>query len=275
MAEETGDPFYEWDNDAADPIPEVLRPYARRRYIKVNSLKISYGEYWRLSPGPITFIFVAIARALGIRMHLASGIPYPDELVHIERNEMSLRADEQMMPQHRACTDLGFTHGFWYTVPLLGDQEGYAAVLLGPDSETVAHVIYSRVTTNEVTEEKAATVFVSRFDDGQLWGTTDQKRELDSPPNFIGSYNPRVSVKKLFDTHRDRVAKRRESSVSRIARDGLHQFVIDLSQEETDFHLKRGVYEFLDRDEFEELLEAKLAELGGTFAQERNDDGQG
>ncbi len=265
MSDDTNDTFYEWDDGNDDrpadpPIPDALKPYAGRRYIKVNSTKLSFAEYWRMSPGIVSFIIVSALKALRVRISLAEGIPYPDELLVMERIHIPPYALEKMAPIYDACLGLGFDEGFWYTIPSLGRQEGYGAAMRSADGEVAASILYSQTSTDAGLEVVSGLGFHTRFSDDRLYATANIKEQLSAPPNCIGFAMPKGNPQQVLEKHRHRIGNMSRTPIERIQANGLHGYILRINQEEADYHLARGVYEFLSRPEFEVLLEEKLAE---------------
>lgn len=118
MSDDNGEPFYEWDDDAAPEggadVEDILAPYRGKRYIKVDSARLTYGEYWRMSPAIFVWAIMVVLKTAGIRVPLASGIPYPDEIIYLERSDLSLSGGENLIPLLDTIERMEFQEGFIY-----------------------------------------------------------------------------------------------------------------------------------------------------------------
>src|SRR5262249_47807489 len=115
------------------------------RYYKLDGGKLSYSEYWRLSPDPLTFLIVAVRKLFFFPMQFRFGIPRSDVLQTVEEEDLPRDIARNMRAMIRGFTDEDFRLAFYYTTPTLErHRRGFAASMLSDDGLTAGLVIAAR-----------------------------------------------------------------------------------------------------------------------------------
>src|SRR3954470_1449168 len=114
-----------WAN--ANPLRGILRsnmfrqprwptPQTMNRYYKLDSRKVTFGEYWNIVRSPMVII-PWIAKLLGIPMKFSSGMPDFDSVRQLEvpEAEFSERARQKLQPLLDKCLAMGFHSPRFFT----------------------------------------------------------------------------------------------------------------------------------------------------------------
>ncbi|HYG77158.1 MAG TPA: hypothetical protein VEK08_19295 [Planctomycetota bacterium] len=220
-----------------------------RQYYKTDITRLTFGELWRLAPGP-AFLFAAVIKILNIKLAVPNATCRVDKLIILEPATMSKVVRPDTWKRIEECHALGFNFEFWYTVPLIGG-EGYGAVLSSPDRRTIAHVIYSR-TVADLIQELTIHCFQSRARDGSPITTGAKKQQMMPTPGEHVIYRPGFSVAQTWDEHKDFLNRLAAQTVP-MDRAAIEQFLVDVSNRDVDFNIERGVYVPMTEAEVREL----------------------
>jgi hypothetical protein len=205
-------------------------------YLKLDSTKVTYGEYWRWKPGA-TFLILAISKLLG--MHFPANLLVPARATVIPIDPMTQPRDLVAMLElpMRACQEKGFEASLYYTVPMLGNVVGMGAAMLRRDGRTVALVLAGQ-SRNGVNREVHLGL-MTRLRNGRILGTGD-KGSLFRPASIMESVRlPGKSYAQLLDAHDARVSARR---VDVAAPGDIQELIRQIEQVQIDENVARGVY---------------------------------
>lgn len=209
-------------------------------YYKINSGRLSFGEYWRMSPNPVVFLIAAGAKLFG-GLPMNFSIPRVDTLHTIDWEDMPPRAGKRMEPSIDTYESLGYKYGFCYEMPILElDRFFGACTLLGEDGLRFAMVVYV-----ETPEEKRLTLgIVTEFTDGNYGVTTTAKKELEPEPNHRVHRHLSATAEELHQLHEQHLEEWRNDGLEPVKQswDRLPQVILAAEQATVDFHASRGVF---------------------------------
>lgn len=224
------------------------------KYYKVHGGRLSFAEYWRMSPDPFTFLLCAGMKLFG-GMPFNFSIPRIGELHYLDEADLLRAAAKKMRGPIKRLQDAGFTLKFHFESPVLEDHRlGVAAVLLADDRQTYALVMYARDRGNEQTHVSC----VSRFADGGRCVATTQKKAMKPDPESRVARYPGAAADDLYDRHRDdlRAWEDEGHRVERLDDAALAAVVLEAEQRHVDFHAARGVYVPMTRAEINRIRAA-------------------
>ncbi|HSY16867.1 MAG TPA: hypothetical protein VK815_00970 [Candidatus Acidoferrales bacterium] len=174
------------------------------KYYKTDSRKISYVEYWHISPR--SFWFAWLNKLIGRQMNLIRGMPEPRPLTERIVSADAVPADILHRLNH-GVSDLraaGFDQ-FWYytTKGSLTGGVGFGVEGLHTSRRILAKAIYVHFKNRE----RFLIALTSGFRDGTVFSTTNKKRDFTPPPNHLVLRKLGADARTLLDLHQRKVTK--------------------------------------------------------------------
>ena len=222
------------------------------QYYKINSRKVTYAEYWRLSPG-LGFFVAAIAKLFHQPINFKSGVPRIDSLVRMDSETFSGGINSLMDEKVSECLAQGLQLKFYYTIPMLGQSAGYAAAFLSLDGLITAQVMFSQSKNANTTVQVTALSLMTRLISGRYLAAGDQPKRFVSPPWVEAVSMPGRKTSEILLSHRERVSSCSADKPVPIAESELEKFIIDVNNRSVDFNVQRGVYVLMNEDEVREM----------------------
>jgi hypothetical protein len=223
------------------------------RYYKVDGQKLSYPEYWRMSPEPLSFLIAALRKLLRIPVEFRFSIPRVDSLDLLDPAEIPARVKKKWRAMIGECEDQGLQVQFYYTLPVLEDtRESYAVTLLSDDGLVATNVTYAGTPSIE----KTAFSCLSKLRDGHCLITSSQPKQMEPCPEDEIDRLPGRSPADLLAHHREKISSSADSDRTpvRLNESKLQQLVLQREQGHVDFHIERGVYVPMTKTERRRLL---------------------
>lgn len=174
-------------------------------WYKPDHRALSYAELWRISSKPGPFMVGAVKKALGIAISGPVTFKALEPIIVQREDQLGADAAKRLQPLVAECVGHDFELAFYGTGEHRGGQ-GFAAHLWKRDGTTWALVFSSVVRVQTITRESLVCQLVSHLDDETILTTSNRRRQLDAPPNYIGCYLHGASVSDLVRRHSDRVA---------------------------------------------------------------------
>jgi hypothetical protein len=224
-------------------------------YYKVHGGRLSFTEYWRMSPDPFTFLIASVAKLFG-GFPMNFSIPRPEELTYVDWDDVPPVARKQFRHPVEELEGVGFELAFCYELPLLEkDRMGAACALLGPEGKTFATVVYCQ---DKATKQRETSV-VSRFDDDTFGVTTTAKKQLKPLPTHLSERYPGAPADELYDKHIDHLKDWTADGrrIQKITRKTLPEVILEGEQATIDFHIERGVFVPMTRAEIRKIRAAQ------------------
>ena len=196
--------------------------------------------------------------------------PLPQDMAQGRPDTLDI-VDQQQIPAHvRRHTDpiiaqlesLGFIHTFYYTVPVLGPQEGYVSACLGRDSRMVAAATYVRQRTAVVEMEQLYCALATQLNDGRIISTSNIMPTLNTPPNVEAVKLPGQAPEAVVSQHKQRIDQLQPAEIRPITTPNeLAAFSLRMNQVEIDDFIQRGLYTLMSDAEVTAMRTQSL----GTF----------
>jgi len=209
-----------------------------QRYI-VDSRKLGYAEYWRLSSSFGGFAIAALCKLFGKRLDFKSVIQRLDHLIPIDAVKVQELALQPLQENIQALNAAGMELKFYYTIPPAGQTDGCAAVLLSPDCKVLAQVLHVYSTRPGISRSETVLGCTSWKVDGNILASTNRKQKFNVSPALETARFLNVSPGELYERHRARIEN---TPVQTLDAAKLDRFVLDLAHREIDFNVARGVY---------------------------------
>ncbi len=221
-------------------------------FYKTRMNRLTFGELWRMSPDPLTFLIASGMKMFGKLPDGDLGVCRLDSLERLDESEVPDHVHESWSKWVDACEAEGIGLEFYYTVPVVGhDVEAYAAAMLGDGGQVAAQALYAR----QKHVEKAVLALFSRLGDGRQLMTSSKRREMEIPPGIEVVRLPRGTPSAVVARHLERV--RSIGGATPIRPEHLERLILEFTNRETDFHIERGVYVPMSEDEVASIRVAK------------------
>lgn len=238
------------------------------KYYRLDSRKLSYGEYWNMTCSWKVIIPWA-AKLLGIPMKLGSGMPHFESVRELEVAEadFSEQAREQLQSLLDTCLAMGFRapRYFTYETMLRTTRISFIALLHG--SGATVRLMHSQSSLGTIAKEKIAVVLLSELRDGTYFYTCDQRPQFRSAPGILA--NPLVGARpeQLLEAHLQKLAEFQAGNPAKPV-DSAEQLddAWDRSENRSrEFGMQRGIYVWMTPEEVaaeQQALTAATAQAG-------------
>jgi len=219
-------------------------------FYRVDGAKLTYAEYWRMSPGVMAFAIASGMKFFGFPFQFRFAIPRPDRLFLVNLDELPGPARRAMGRAIRSAEDEGlrlvFCHRLAVPEP---DRVGAAALMLDPRNVSGLMIIYGQ--QNRVQQLQVACL--SRFPDGTYATTTTMKKTMEPMPDQDIERYPGEDAGGLYRRHVEHVQRMAERGMIPIPFDPnrLEQFVLEREVQYVDFHAHRGVFVPMTEEELD------------------------
>ena len=225
------------------------------KYYRVHGGKVSFAEYWRMSPNTLTFGIAAIAKLFG-GLPMNFSIPRPSELHVVDWDDVPKAARKAMRTPIEELESAGLMFQFCHQLPVLERTRlGIGVVLLSPDGKTFATVNHAADANANLKETQVSCV--SRFVDEGFGCTTSAKKQFKPIPEDITFRHLDMPADELYERHLDYLAGWEDDGrkVRRFNSETVHDVMLEGEQRHVDFHVERGVYVPMTKAEIRRIRE--------------------
>jgi hypothetical protein len=230
-------------------------------YYTVDSTKIGYGEYWRLSNRSlIAFTFCALKKLFRSRIDFHTAVPRFDHVTKMDAAEMPDDLKPQMEQHLARCRQLNLAFQFYYTIPNIMLQISFGCALLSSDGRTVAQYLCVR-TLRDARKTTLSFNCCSKLKDNRMLGTVDQEKKQNSPAYMLTENMPGAASDAILKRHVERLGNLRGTSAMQLTPDMLDAFLVELNTRAVEAQLAAGVYVPLDPHKVDEMRAAREAAL--------------
>jgi hypothetical protein len=226
-------------------------------FYRIDGRRMALAEYWRLSPGVLTFATIAVRKLFQCPPRFSFAIHRPDRLLTVAFEDLPASARFGLQPAMRQLEEAGLSLVFFYRLEVPEPHRlGAAAVLRDDAGEIRALVAFSQ--ERDVKQSRVS--FASNLTDGTVAVTTAAKKTLEPVPVYRTARFPGADPLALLDRHRAHLARLAEDGLFPVKVDAgkLQATVLESEQRYVDFHIERGL--------FVPLTEEELARLRGPTA---------
>jgi hypothetical protein len=224
-------------------------------YYRVDGGKLTYGEYWRMSPDPLSFLIAAGLKLIRLPIKFNFTIPRPDQLFVVDFAELPSSARSEMKPMIRSAEKDGMQLSFCHRLAVVERHRiGAAAILLDEEEQIALTVIFGKHNQKRELQLTCCSVFA---DDTRAITTTMRKTMVPVPGNVIERY-PGASPPALLDHHRHHLERLADEGLVPLRLDAsrMPEVVLDWELSYVDYHIDRGVFVPMSEDEVDDLAEA-------------------
>ena len=239
------------------------------KYFKLDSRKVTYGEYWNIVRS-VTVLIPWTAKLLNIPMKFGSGIPCIESVRELEvpEGEFLVRARMKLQPLMDKCTQMGFHSPRFFTFESMRRDTRISFIaLLHPSGATVRlmHTLGLKV---QPPKEKVQVVLLSELRDGTFFFTSDQRKQFLSSPGIVANRLIGASAERLLESH---LQKLKDLPMSNPPKSVTSVEMLDdvwdrYEKHAREFGLQRGIYVWMTPEEVakeqEGLAEAKVMSGG-------------
>lgn len=229
------------------------------KYYKVHGGKLSFGEYWRMSPDPFTFLIAAGMKLVG-GLSFNASVPRHGELHLVEYDALPKAARKQTREAVGAFEAAGMALAFCHELDVLeANRYGVGLIFLAKDGSCFATVNYAE----EGETKKVELNVVTPFKDDTYGVTTTAKKQMKPNPEFLTDRHPDMAAEELYETHQENLNRWEDDGKKprKLTRETLPEFVLDGEQRFIDFHIDRGVFVPMSKAEVRRLREMRDAEV--------------
>jgi hypothetical protein len=225
-------------------------------FYRVDGGKLTYAEYWRMAPEPISFLIAAARKFVGLPIQFRFAVPRPDRLFLVDFAELPETARAAMRPLVHKAQAIGLRLGFYHRLALPEPHRvGAAAALLDEDASTCLYVIFGQ----DREQRQVQTTCASRLADDSLAVTTTMRKMMEPVPTSHVERHPGVDPATLYGRHQEHLEDLESRGLAplRIDPDRLADFVLEWEVRYVDFHASRGVFVPMTDEELDQLCERR------------------
>lgn len=251
-----------------DESPLATEPPRQKRYYRLNSLKVTFREYWNLTRS-WQVIIPWTAKLLRLPMTFSSGMPSFESVRELKVPEEAFPAAdrERLQPLLDLCLRMGFhSPQFHAYTTLRGETHTSFVALLHPSGAALRLmcVVAGNVHPPKV---KLVAVLLSELSDGTFFFTSDQRPQFLLAPGIRANRLPGASLARLVDSHLGLLAQLAVRNPGRPMNsvEALDKVSDRYERLCRDFGMKRGIYVWMQPEELageRKQLEEVEAEAG-------------
>lgn len=205
-------------------------------YLKLDSTRLSFGEYWRWKPG-LPFLVLAATKVLGRRLGSTTLVPSEPTIVRVDEHAADPQLVAALGEPIRACEARGGVVRFWYAAPTLGQNVGLGAAVAGPDERWMALAIVAQRGAGP--RREVVLGVVSRLRSGGYLATGPGQSIFDPPPEVRAIRMRGASYRELVEAH-ERAAGRMGDDI--VFYGDAEAVILDLQRLQLRANVRRGVY---------------------------------
>lgn len=223
------------------------------KYYKVHGGRLSFAEYWRMSPDPISFTIAAGMKLFG-GLPFNFSIPRIDELHEVEWDDLPPPARRALKEPAEQFESAGLELVLCHRLPLLESHRiGIGAVFLAADGLSFATANFGK----EHDVVKVELACVTRFDDDSFGVTTTAKKQLKPRPDYVIDRHPGATGDELHEKHVANIERweSKGKQPQRLTPKTLPDVLLEGEQGTVDFHAERGVFIPMSKAEVRQIRE--------------------
>ena len=178
-----------------------------KRYYKLDSRKVSFGEYWNITRSPMVII-PWVAKLLGIPMKFATGLPDFDSVrdLQVAEEDFSPQARTKLQPLLDQCLAMNFHSPRFSTYESMRRDVRTSVVALLHESGATVRLMHSITYKSSPPIEKILVVLLSELSDGTYFVTSSQRKQFNNAPNIIVNRLIGGTPEELLNSHLAKLA---------------------------------------------------------------------
>lgn len=247
-----------------------FHPVTMPQFYKLNHRKLSFGEYWNMSPnwkGVVAWLM----KVFGHPLREDNAYPHPAAFKEYEVAEDQLPAEAvaALAAPRKDFEALGFHSPKWmHQPPLHAIVSMVAGTYTHNSGEVVGRLMHTKAVSGTITIEQLAIVLLTPLKDGRAIVTTNMRPSFQTVPNVIVKRRVGASPAVLYELHLKRLkALPSEVEIRKIETvEECEKLADEYEQEGFEFNLRRGLYVMLTEEDMAQkeneqaAAEAALAE---------------
>jgi Zn-dependent protease len=210
----------------------------------LDSTKLTWGEWWRTSPGLVAIIGWC-SKLLGTRIldSLRLLIVRDAGAFEIRMDELGEVPRRKLLPQVEALRGLGFGEPRVMRVTsVFTNRDVVLVAQLHESGRTVSRIVYSYPLSGATTNKKIFSIgFLTKFTDGRMLCTDNQRPKHLSPPLVVAKWKG-GGLARQFAAHNEYISQLRDTSLSFLASENVWRACDDYETALATFHEIRGLY---------------------------------
>ena len=222
------------------------------KFYKLDSRKVTYGEYWNITRSPMVII-PWVAKLLKIPMRFSSGMPAFDSVRELEvpEQEFSLRALDKLQPMLDQCLANGFHSPRFYTYESIRRDGRVSVISLVHESGATMRLNHSLAGSGQVAQEKTLLVLLSELQDGTFFFTSNQRKQFNSQPGVLANRLVGAGTERLLQSHLQKLAESQSTNpAKRISTtEQLDELWDRYEISSREFGMQRGIYTWMTPEE--------------------------
>ncbi len=239
------------------------------KYFKLDSRKLTYGEYWNILRSP-TVIIPWVAKLLNLPIKFTSGMPCFESQRELEvpEAEFSARAREKLQPLLDQCTRMGFHSPRYFAYDAMRrDVRTSFITLLHPSGATV-RLIHSLGLKAQPPRENMMAVLLSELRDGTFFFTSAERKKFNTSPGVVANRLIGASPEQLLESHLQKLKALPMSNPPKAVTsvEMLDDVWDRYEKQAREFGMQRGIYVWMTPEEVakeqEGLAEARTLSGG-------------
>jgi hypothetical protein len=231
---------------------------ATTRYYKLDSRRLSLAECWRLSPGP-GFLLLLLLKLLRVPLPTRIAFAYPERILEADPSELDLDGRRQRLAGDLSTLEAaGVRLDFLYKQHTINpDGSVLAAALFSDDGRTAASLMDIVTHAYGITKRDKRLTFVSPLSGGRYLTTTNDRKGLDTAPEFLVEIVRSRKAARVLERHRLRLLGPEGATASLLDRGEHRQFVLRLEQQLFEHQRQRGLFVEMSQRQVQRLRGAK------------------
>ena len=222
------------------------------RYYKLDSRKVTFGEYWNIVRSPMVLI-PWIAKLLNIPMKFSSGMPDFDSVRQLEVTEakFSERARDRLQPLLDKCLAMGFHSPRFFTYENMRRDSRISFVAMLHESGATVRLMHTLAAKVQPPQEKMLVVLLSELSDGTYFFTSSQRKQFISQPKIVGNRLIGAGPERLLESHLQKLSGFRFTNPAKPVRstEQLDDLWDRYEKSSREFGMQRGIYVWMTPEE--------------------------
>lgn len=215
-------------------------------FYKLDSRRISYAEYWRITSGLAPFLVAASKKLTGQPIDFGSYICHLDKVIRLQAEgaPQLVRIAVEKAVQRR-----GYRVVLHYTMPTVSraGPPGHGCVLMDGKNPWMLHLLYVR----RGARERLRTVLTSRLLGGRVLSSVAHEPQFKGPPEDLCFYYPGVDLQQLEELHRKESL---EHNPQPLSEQDVERLLVEAHNRSVDDKIRRGIYVKCDTEEVRSVL---------------------
>jgi hypothetical protein len=223
------------------------------RYYTIRLGKFSFRELLRVSKWNPLVMMIIFPAKIGLQLPQLPYAAFRDEWLPVDPERLRKDIYNRIMDRAEVLEDEGFEITAWGKNIFLEKNRRLNCVLLWHPSGKLAAIVMDLI---EPTETLTITSISTRFQDGRMMSTNNERRIFDLPEKWEIENRLGENPAQLLKRHKEKLEDN-DSPIRLFVRDEGPERNLKFDQELGDYLIDRGILEPLDDATAEELWDAR------------------